>query len=105
MQSNREQVLVGLFVLIAVAALFGTVFGMSGAYGRSTTKFHAYFPFAGGLEPGATVRYAGGPKVGRVDSVQLDPQNPGRLDIVFSVQSDLPVRVDSNVKIMSMSPL
>src|SRR5258708_12019156 len=78
---------------------------MSGAYGRSTTKFHAYFLFAGGLEPGATVRYAGGPKVGRVDSIQLDPQNPARLDVVFSVQSDLPVKVDSSVKIMSMSPL
>jgi len=105
MQSKRDQVLVGLFVLVAVAVVFGTVFAMSGAYGRSTTKFHAYFPFAGGLEPGATVRYAGGPKVGRVDSIQLDPQNPARLDIVFSVQSDLPVKTDSSVKIMSMSPL
>ncbi len=105
MQPKREQALVGLFVLIAVAVLFATVFTMSGAFARSTMKFHAYFPFAGGLEPGATVRYAGGPKVGRVDSVQLDPQNPGRLDVVFSVQADLPVRVDSNVKIMSMSPL
>ena len=105
MQPRREQVLVGLFVLVAVAVLFGTVFAMSGAFGRSTTKFHAYFSFAGGLEPGATVRYAGGPKVGRVDSVQLDPRNPARLDIVFSVQSDLPVKSDSNVKIMSMSPL
>jgi phospholipid/cholesterol/gamma-HCH transport system substrate-binding protein len=105
MQPRREQALVGLFVLIAVAVLFATVFTMSGAFARSTMKFHAYFPFAGGIEPGATVRYAGGPKVGRVDSVQLDSQNPGRLDVVFSVQADLPVRVDSNVKIMSMSPL
>ena len=93
MQPKREQALVGLFVLIAVAVLFATVFTMSGAFARSTMKFHAYFPFAGG------------PKVGRVDSVQLDRQNPGRLDVVFSVQADLPVRVDSSVKIMSMSPL
>jgi len=105
MQPKREQALVGLFVLIAVAVLFGTVFAMSGAFGRSTTKFHAYFTFAGGLEPGATVRYAGGPKVGRVDSLRLDPQNPAQLDVVFSVQSDLPVKTDSSVKIMSMSPL
>jgi phospholipid/cholesterol/gamma-HCH transport system substrate-binding protein len=105
MQPKREQALVGLFVLTAVAVLFATVFTMSGAFGQSTIKFHAYFPFAGGLEPGATVRYAGGPKVGRVDSVRLDPQNPARLDIVFSVQSDLPVKTDSGVKIMSMSPL
>ncbi len=105
MQPKREQAVVGLFVLVAVAVLFATVFTMSGAFGRSTIKFHAYFPFAGGLEPGATVRYAGGTKVGRVDSVQLDPQNPALLDIVFSVQSELPVKVDSSVKIMSLSPL
>jgi phospholipid/cholesterol/gamma-HCH transport system substrate-binding protein len=105
MQPRREQALVGLFVLIAVAVLFATVFTMSGAFAGSTMKFHAYFPFAGGIEPGATVRYAGGPKVGRVDSVRLDSQNPGRLDVVFRVQADLPVRVDSHVKIMSMSPL
>src|SRR6266446_4543744 len=104
MQSKREQALVGLFVLVAVAVLFGTVFAMTEAFARSTTKFHAYFPFAGGLEPGATVRYAGGPKVGRVESVQLDPQNPERLDVIFSVQSDLPVKSDSSVRIMSMSP-
>src|SRR5207247_7227780 len=105
MQSKREQAFVGLFVLIAVAVLFGTVFAMSGAYGRSTTKFHAYFAFAGGLEPGATVRYAGGPKVGRVDSIQLDPQNPARLDIVFTVQSNRPVQVDSSVTILRIGPL
>jgi phospholipid/cholesterol/gamma-HCH transport system substrate-binding protein len=105
MQAKREQALVGLFVLVAAAVLFATVFAMSGAFRRHVTKFHAYFPFAGGLDTGATVRYAGGPKVGRVDSVRLDPRNPARLDVVFSVLSDLPVKTDSNVKIMSMSPL
>jgi phospholipid/cholesterol/gamma-HCH transport system substrate-binding protein len=105
MQPKREQAFVGMFVLVAVAVLFVTVFAMSGPFGHSTTKFHAYFPFAGGIEPGATVRYAGGPKVGRVDSLRIDPQNPARLDVVFSVQSDLPVKVDSTVKIMSLSPL
>jgi len=105
MKAKREQALVGLFVVIAVTVLFSTVFAMSGAFARHTTKFHAYFSFAGGLEPGATVRYAGGPKVGRVESVRLDPKNPELLDIIFSVQSDLPVKTDSNVRIMSMSPL
>ena len=41
----------------------------------------------GNRKPGATVRYAGGPKVGRVESVQLDPKNPAQLDVVFSVQT------------------
>ena len=105
MQTKRESVIVGLFALIAAGIFFGTVFAMTGAFAGSSTKFHAYFPFAGGLEPGATVRYAGGPKVGRVESVHLDPRNPGGLDVVFSIQSDLPIKTDSKVKIMSMSPL
>jgi phospholipid/cholesterol/gamma-HCH transport system substrate-binding protein len=105
MQSQRESAIVGLFVLIAGAIFFSAVFAMTGAFARFTTKFHSHFQFAGGLEPGATVRYAGGPKVGRVESVQLDPNNPGQLDVVFSIQPDLPIKTDSNVKIMSMSPL
>jgi phospholipid/cholesterol/gamma-HCH transport system substrate-binding protein len=85
--------------------LIGTVFLMSGAFGRSVKTFHAYFPFAGGLEQGATVRYSGGPKAGRVDKLQIDPKNPARIEVTFSVQSDLPIKTDSKAKIMSLSPL
>lgn len=105
MAGRREQVFVGFFVLAAAAVLIAMVFAISGAFGRSTKTFHAYFPFAGGIEPGATVRYAGGPKVGRVEKLNIDPQNPSQIDVVFSVQSDLPVKTDSHAKIMSMSPL
>jgi phospholipid/cholesterol/gamma-HCH transport system substrate-binding protein len=105
MKAKNEQALVGLFVVIAVGVLVGTVFTMSGAFGRSVKTFHAYFPFAGGLEPGATVRYSGGPKAGRVDKLRIDPQDPSRIEITFSVQSDLPVKTDSKAKIMSLSPL
>jgi phospholipid/cholesterol/gamma-HCH transport system substrate-binding protein len=105
MNPKGEQAMVGLFVIVAAAVLVGTVFTMSGAFGRSVKTFHAYFPFAGGLEPGATVRYAGGPKAGRVEKVRIDPQNSSRIDITFSVQSELPVKTDSRAKIMSMSPL
>ena len=105
MNPKSEQALVGLFVIIATSVLIGTVFAISGAFGRSTHTFHAYFPFAGGIESGSGVRYSGGPKIGRVDHVRIDPQNPARIEITFRVQSDLPVKTDSHVKIMSMSPL
>jgi phospholipid/cholesterol/gamma-HCH transport system substrate-binding protein len=105
MNSKSEQALVGLFVIVAAGVLVGTVFMLSGAFGRSVKTFHAYFPFAGGLEPGATVRYSGGPKAGRVEKLRIDPQNPGRIDVTFSVQSEVPVKTDSRAKIMSMSPL
>jgi phospholipid/cholesterol/gamma-HCH transport system substrate-binding protein len=105
MAGKRDQVFVGLFVIVAAAVLIGMVFAISGAFGRTAKTYHAYFPFAGGLEQGATVRYAGGPKVGRVEKLAIDPKNPAQIDVVFSVQTDLPVKTDSHTKIMSMSPL
>jgi phospholipid/cholesterol/gamma-HCH transport system substrate-binding protein len=105
MEAKREQAMVGLFVLVAGAVLVATVFALSGAFGSTAATYRAYFPFAGGLEPGATVRYAGGPKVGRVEKLQLDPKDASRLEITFSVRSGLPVKTDSHVKIMSLSPL
>jgi phospholipid/cholesterol/gamma-HCH transport system substrate-binding protein len=105
MNPRSEQALVGLFVLVATAVLVGTVFAISGAFGRSTHTFHSFVAFAGGIESGSGVRYSGGPKIGRVDRVRIDPQNPARIEITFKVQSDLPVKTDSRIKIMSMSPL
>jgi phospholipid/cholesterol/gamma-HCH transport system substrate-binding protein len=105
METRREQALVGLFVIVAAAVLIATVFGISGAFGRTAKSFHAFFPFAGGLEVGSTVRYAGGPKVGRVEKLRIDPQNPANIEITLAVQTDLPVKTDSHVRIMSMSPL
>jgi phospholipid/cholesterol/gamma-HCH transport system substrate-binding protein len=96
---------VGLFVLAAGAVLVATVFALSGAFGVSVVTYRAYFPFAGGLEPGATVRYAGGPKVGRVEKLQLDAKDSSRIEITFSVRSGLPMKTDSHVRIMSLSPL
>jgi phospholipid/cholesterol/gamma-HCH transport system substrate-binding protein len=105
METRREQALVGLFVIVATAVLVATVFGISGAFGRTAKSFHAYFPFAGGLEVGSTVRYAGGPKVGRIEKLLINPQDPANIEITLAVQTDLPVKTDSHVRIMSMSPL
>jgi phospholipid/cholesterol/gamma-HCH transport system substrate-binding protein len=105
MEAKREQAMVGLFVLIAGAVLVATVFALTGAFAGTAATYRAYFPFAGGLEPGASVRYAGGPKVGRVEKLQLDPKDSSRIEIMFSVKSGLPIKTDSHVKIMSLSPL
>lgn len=105
MQSKREQAMVGLFVMIAAAVLIATVFSLTGAFGGSAATYRVCVPFAGGLEPGATVRYAGGPKIGRVEKLQLDPKDSTRIEITFSVKAGLPVKTDSHVRIMSLSPL
>jgi len=74
MESKREQALVGLFVLVAGGVLVATVFALTGAFGGTAATYRAYFPFAGGLEPGATVRYAGGPKVAASKNCSLIPK-------------------------------
>lgn len=104
-QAKREQAMVGLFVLIAGALLVGTVFAIGGMSGRAAKTFRADFSFAGGVEPGTTVRYSGGPKVGRVEKVEIDPKDPSRIELTFTVDADLPVKMDSRVKIMAMTPL
>src|ERR1035437_379703 len=105
MNPKREQTLVGLFVLIAGGILVAAVITINGGFGHAVKLYHADFKFAGGLEPGATVRYSGGPKVGRVESLRVDLHNPSRIDLLFSVRSDLAVKTDSKVRIMSLSPL
>jgi phospholipid/cholesterol/gamma-HCH transport system substrate-binding protein len=105
MNPKSETAMVGLFVIIATAILIGTVFVLSGAFGRSTHTYHTFFQFAGGIETGSSVRYSGGPKIGRVDTVRIDPRDPSRLEVSFRVQAELPIKTDSHVKIMSMSPL
>ena len=105
MEARREQVFVGLFVIVAAALLVFTVFSLSGAFASATRTFHAKFHNVAGLEPGATVRYEGGPKVGRVEKIRIDPADSSWMDMEFSVKNDIPVKTDSRVAILSFSPL
>lgn len=105
MSPKSEQTLVGLFVLVAAGLLLGAVFTIHRSFGQAPKTYHSYVQFAGGLEPGSIVRYEGMPKVGRVESLSIDPSDPTRIDLTFSVQPDLIVKTDSAVKIMSMTSL
>ena len=105
MDAKREQVFVGLFVVIAAALVIVTVFSISGAFAGPALRYHAKFRNAAGLERGATVRFGGGPKIGRVESVKIDAANPSLMDMEFSVKDDVPIKTDSHVAILSFSPL
>jgi phospholipid/cholesterol/gamma-HCH transport system substrate-binding protein len=104
MNSKREQAWVGLFVLIAAALLIGTVLAVAGTFSVSGVSHRAYFKSAGGLLPGATVRYAG-MKAGRVEAVRVDPQDSTRIEVAFTVGPAIPVKTDSVAKITSLGPL
>jgi phospholipid/cholesterol/gamma-HCH transport system substrate-binding protein len=106
MEPKREQAFVGLFVIVAVTILVATALALSGAFATSATRYKTYVPFAGGLEAGSAVRYAGGgAKVGRVEQLRIDPKQPTEMEMTFSVQPDIPVKTNTHVRIMSFSPL
>jgi phospholipid/cholesterol/gamma-HCH transport system substrate-binding protein len=105
MESKREQAFVGLFTLVAAALLVAVVLLLSGTFGAGTVSYRAYFKNAGGLSPGAEVRYAGGPPVGRVEKVMSDPLNSTRMQVDFAVEPSIPVKTDSIAEITSVSPL
>ncbi len=105
MDSKREQAFVGLFVLVVAALLIATLFALSGTFSSGDFPYRAYFKNAGGLGPGAEVRYAGGPPIGRVRKVVVDPSDPTRMEVDFDAHPDIPVKTDSSVIISSTSPL
>jgi phospholipid/cholesterol/gamma-HCH transport system substrate-binding protein len=102
--SRREQVWVGLFVLVAVGLLIGTVLSVAGTFSRGSMPHRTYFKFASGLEPGARVRF-GGMKAGSVQGVRVDPDDPTRIEIDFNVARDIPLKTDSVAKISSLGLL
>ena len=104
MNARREQVWVGLFVLVAAALLIGTVLSVAGTFRRGNIPHRAYFNFAGGLEPGAVVRF-GGIKAGSVQAVRVDPDDSTRIEVDFNVARDIPLKADSVAKIASLSAL
>jgi phospholipid/cholesterol/gamma-HCH transport system substrate-binding protein len=104
MNTTRERTLVGLFVLAAGVLFFGTMLAISGGLGTSTVFHRTYFKFAGGVQPGAPVRY-GGLTVGKVERVQVDAGNTSRIEIDFAVDKAAPLKTDSVAKISALTPL
>jgi phospholipid/cholesterol/gamma-HCH transport system substrate-binding protein len=104
MKSKREEALVGLFVCIAAALLIGTVLAVSGTFSSGGVPYHTYFKSAGGLLPGAMVRYAG-MNAGKVKTVRVDPGDSTRIEIDFTVQRNTPVKTDSLAKISALGAL
>jgi len=104
MNSKREQTAVGFFVLVAAALLIGTILMVSGTFSSGGVAHHTYFKSAGGLVPGAAVRY-GGMKAGKIEAVRVDPKDSTRIEIDFSVQRGIPVKADSIAKISSLGAL
>jgi phospholipid/cholesterol/gamma-HCH transport system substrate-binding protein len=104
MEGTRERALVGLFVVLAAALLFGSVLAISGGMGGAGVEHRAYFKYSGGVQAGAPVRF-GGMMVGKVNRVRVDPANTTRIEIDFVIDRATPVKTDSVAKITTLGPL
>jgi phospholipid/cholesterol/gamma-HCH transport system substrate-binding protein len=106
MAQRSEEVKVGSLVVVAVLLFLGTLILVGGAnlLRRKHVTYVTYFQFAGGLDPGSVVRFAGR-KVGTVRSADFDPQNTTRIIVRLRVLASTPVRTDSTATISSLGLL
>src|SRR3954470_19392476 len=104
MAPTREQVWVGLFVVIAAALLTVTTIAVWGGIGRTGVAHRVYFKFSGGVQPGTAVRY-GGFRVGSVRRVQIDPADSTRIEVELVVDPGTPLKADSVARLSSLGPL
>ena len=91
--NRRLSLIVGTFVLSALAALVLTILSLSSQQGVWTDRYHlvAYYENVQGLIPNAPVRLAGTP-VGRIESVELGTRDSGIPAVVVRLQVDRAVQ-------------
>lgn len=89
--------LVGAFVLVLSAALIGGVLWLASG-GALQKKFDLYLAMVdesvAGLNLNAPVKY-NGVDVGKVRQIQLDPDNPERVILLFAIERGTPIKQDT----------
>src|ERR1700730_12875435 len=98
METRAPFVVVGAFVLAAIAAAFGFVYWLHNAGGLGPrATYHVQFDGSvPGLLVGAAVLF-NGIRVGEVTDLGLAPDSPRRVNATISVASTTPVRSDTKV--------
>ena len=98
METRAPFVIIGAFVLAAIAAVFGFVYWLhnTGGLGPRTTYHVQFDGSVPGLLVGAAVLF-NGIRVGEVTELSLAPDNPHRVDAAIAVTSTTPVRPDTKV--------
>jgi phospholipid/cholesterol/gamma-HCH transport system substrate-binding protein len=96
METRAPFVVVGAFVLAAIAAVFGFIYWLhnTGGLGPRATYHVQFEGSVPGLLVGAAVLF-NGIRVGEVTDLGLAPDSPRRVDATISVASTTPVRSDT----------
>jgi len=96
METRAHHILIGAFVLIFVAAIFGFVIWLSKGSGDQNVGYYQihFTDSVAGLGIGGDVRF-NGIKVGSVDRIAIDPENPNQVSVTVAIRAYAPIREDS----------
>lgn len=96
METRAPFMLVGAFVLVLAASLFGFAAWLAKtSFEEAQDLYHIYFTGAvTGLQEGSPVNYSGVP-VGRVTDIRIDPENVGRVRVTIEVPDGTPIKTDT----------
>ncbi len=96
---------VGGFVILSIFLFIYTFISVANVQLRGERHvYKTYFSFAGGLEAGNIVRFAG-IKAGVIKAVKPWEEDPTRIEVTMEVDDDVPVNSDSVAQLASLSAL
>ena len=96
---------VGTFVILSIILFVYTFISVANVQVRGERHvYNTYFRFAGGLEPGNVVRFAG-LKAGVITAVRPWTDDPTQIEVVMEVNDEVPVNSDSVAQLASLSAL
>jgi len=101
METKANYLMIGGFVLGVLALAFVFVFWMTNLAGGGKRYFIVFDGSVAGLTTGSSVGF-NGIKVGEVQSMQLDPADGRKVQVLISVQGDTPVRENSHASMQSL---
>jgi phospholipid/cholesterol/gamma-HCH transport system substrate-binding protein len=101
METKANYLMIGGFVLGVVALAFVFVFWMTNLAGGGKRYFILFDGSVAGLTSGSSVGF-NGIKVGEVQSLQLDPNDARKVQVLISIHPDTPVRENSRANMQSL---
>jgi phospholipid/cholesterol/gamma-HCH transport system substrate-binding protein len=97
MEIRAPYVIIGLFVVAAIGAVFGFVYWLHTTAGLTARSVYLvrFENTVSGLLPGAAVLF-NGIRVGEVTNLRLNPDEPRQILATIAVQPDTPIRPDTH---------
>jgi len=100
MEPRAHHVLIGIFTLAIVGAALLFVLWLGKSYQNVDFRYYTvvFNEAVRGLSKGSAVQYSG-IKIGDVDTLSLDPQNPNRVLARVRVEGNIPVKQDTRARL------